>query len=76
MSFSFCKMLESVQDTLDTRKVSESTTHSRLSEPDTVSNLYRIDYIRASYKLVIIVGILNCKEKDADYDWSYLTAYL
>ncbi|MFT5427984.1 MAG: hypothetical protein ACI9PD_000701, partial [Psychrobacter glaciei] len=35
MGFSFCKMLESLQDNLDTRKVSESTTHSRLSEPDT-----------------------------------------
>ena len=33
-----------VQYNLDTRKASESTTNSRLSEPDTVSDLYRIDY--------------------------------
>ena len=54
MGYSFWKNLESIQDNLDTRKVSESTTHSRLSEPDTVADLYRIGYIRASCKLVII----------------------
>ena len=40
----FCKILESVKDKLDTIKAGGSTTHSRLSEPNTVSDLYRIDY--------------------------------
>ena len=44
MGFSFCKILESVKDDLDTIKAGESTIHSRLSEPETVSDLYRIDY--------------------------------
>ena len=40
---------------LDTKKASESTINSRLSEPDTVSDLYSIDYnyqLNGGYALV------------------------
>ena len=60
-------MLESVQDNLDTRKVSESTTHSRLSEPDTVSDLYGIDYTESLTNL-LLYWHLELQRKDADYD--------
>lgn len=70
----FCKMLESVQDNLDTRKVGESTAHSRLSEPDTVSDLYGIDYTESLTNL-LSYRHLELQTKDADYDWLYLTKY-
>lgn len=60
-------MLESLQDNLDTRKVSESTTHSRLSEPDTVSDLYRIGYTEYLANL-LSYRHLELQIKDADYD--------
>lgn len=41
----FTVHLSLIQRDLSTRKESKSTTHNRLSEPDTVSDLYRIDHI-------------------------------
>ena len=102
MRVHFCKILESVQDivdskyfrykeaeckiylsmvsedddvadlygfdyNLDTRKVSESTTPSRLSEPDTVSDLYGIDYTESLTNL-LSYWHLELQRKDADYD--------